>query len=218
MDAHTDEQLVAAYVAGDRGALHELVGRYERRVYGICYRYFGNAADAEDAAQEAFVALLRRAETFTGAARFSTWMYRVAVNACNDLSRKRARRPQSAGEDISEMAERLPDPTDALGARELSLELGEGLSLLDEQTRTAIVLHDVQGFGYADVAERLGLPVGTVKSRIHRGHARLAAALGHLHAGAAAPDTEAGDAVDGEPADPAAEPRAPEQPPTQRHD
>lgn len=180
--AHTegasDEELVAAFVAGDASSFDTLVRRYERRVYGICLRYFGVPVEAEDAAQEAFLTLLRRAETFTGASTFSTWMYRVTVNTCNDLARKRSRRPQRAVPDVAEMADELASTEDVLATRELRLELREALGVLDAQTRMAVVLHDVEGVPYADIAERLGVKVGTVKSRIHRGHARLASALG----------------------------------------
>lgn len=173
--AATDEDLVAAYVAGDGAAFDELVSRYQRRVYGICYRYFGDPQDAEDAAQETFLTLLRRAETFTARARFSTWLYRVATNACNDISRRRSRRPQAAAA-APDLAERAADE-DPVGTRELALDLQEALLALEPEQREAVVLHDVQGLPYADVAARLGVPVGTVKSRIHRGHARLAAVL-----------------------------------------
>lgn len=196
--AASDEALVAAYVAGDAAAFDELVSRYQRRVYGICYRYFGDRQDAEDAAQETFLTLLRRAETYTARARFSTWLYRVAMNACNDLSRKRARRPRAAPS--------APDPAqhaasdDPVGVRELALDLQQALAALEPEHRDAVVLHDVHGLPYADIAARLGVPVGTVKSRIHRGHARLAALLR-----AAEAEAPAGD--DGtEPLDPARPP------------
>ena len=211
-DPRTDENLVAAWVAGDRRAFDTLVDRYDRRVYGICYRYFGNAADAEDAMQDTFVALLRRAETFTGAAAFSTWLYRVATNACNDLARKRSRRPRtvplagSSGGDRPAGAEPvsdLPAVEDVLATRELRMELAGALRTLDPEQREAVVLHDVCGVPYADIAERAGVAVGTVKSRIHRAHARLAALLGHLD------DTRPG----GSPR-PAGEPSTPSRPPT----
>lgn len=179
--APSDEDLVAAFVAGGPGAgaaFDELVTRYQRRVYGICYRYFGDPADAEDAAQETFVVLLRRAGTFRGTARFSTWLYRVATNACNDLARRRGRRPTAAG-DLDALASE-PAVEDPIAARELSADLARALADLDDDTRDAVVLHDVAGLPYADVAARLGVPVGTVKSRIHRGHARLAASLRSL--------------------------------------
>lgn len=171
----TDEALVAAFVGGEAAAFDRLVQRYERRVFGICLRYFGDAADAEDAMQDAFVSLLRRAGTFRGGAAFSTWMYRVAVNACNDLARKRSRRPRIAATDVTMLGDELA-VTDEIDEG-LDADLAAALGALDPTTRTAIVLHDVHGLPYVDVASHLGLPVGTVKSRIHRGHARLADAL-----------------------------------------
>ena len=153
--------------------------RYRRRVFGICLQYFGNASDAEDAAQDAFVALLRRASTFSGTAAFSTWMYRVTTNACNDLARKRARRPRSSGDGTQQLAD-VAAVDDVLANRELGVELEAALQRLDPIYREAVVLHDVMGLPQADIAERTGVAVGTVKSRIHRGHAQLAAALTHL--------------------------------------
>ncbi|MGH8907829.1 MAG: RNA polymerase sigma factor [Egibacteraceae bacterium] len=182
--SHTDEALVAAFVAGDEAAFETLTRRHAGRVYAICLRYFGNPADAEDAAQDTFVAVYRRAGTYGGTARFSTWIYRVATNACNDIGRKRARRPQTTSQDSSQEIGQLP-AEDLLARRELSMELRGALDSLEPAYRDPILLHDVTGLPYTDIAERLGLPVGTVKSRIHRGHARLATALGHLRTGAA---------------------------------
>lgn len=180
LEAASDEELVAAFSAGDTRAFDLLVDRYAHRVFAICYRYFGNAADAEDAAQDAFVALLRRGHTFSGASAFSTWMYRVARNACNDLARKRARRPQSDGTDVGEAEHRLgaaPAAEDALADRDLDPALVAALRELDPDSREAVILHDLYGYPYADIAARSGVALGTVKSRIHRAHARLATAL-----------------------------------------
>jgi RNA polymerase sigma-70 factor, ECF subfamily len=179
-DHPSDEALLAAHLAGDVSAFDELVRRYRRRVYGICYRYFRSPGDAEDAAQEAFVALLRRAETFAGQSRFSTWMYRVTVNACNDLARKRARRPQAADVEVADLPGDDEAAQAALESRELAVELREALGLLDPEHRRAVVLHDVYGLGYAEIADDSGVAVGTVKSRIHRAHSRLAESLAHL--------------------------------------
>jgi len=196
-----DETLVADLAAGDAAAFTALVARYRRRVYGICLRYFRNTADAEDAAQDAFVALYRRAATFRGNAAFSTWMYRVTTNACNDLARQRGRRPRSGTTTVEDLADR-PAEEDLLATRELSLELSDALNLLDADSRAAVVLHDVQGLPYLEIAERLGVPVGTVKSRIHRSHARLAVSLDHLRADSPA----------------LGEPGSAAKPPTDRHD
>ena len=185
----TDEDLVAAHVAGDRDAFTALVNRYDRRVYAICLRYFGDPTDAEDATQEAFLALLRRAGSYQGSAAFSTWMYRVATNACNDLARKRARRPRSAGVDVTDLQLAAPEAgTDT----ETQAVLIAALRELDPEYREPIVLHDLYGVPYQEIADRLGVPVGTVKSRIHRGHSRLAALLPQLRPGNLGPDGSVG--------------------------
>ena len=190
-DPAADERLLAAFLDGDQRAFDELVSRYQRRVYGICLRYFGNPSDAEDAAQDAFVAVYRRAASFSGTAAFSTWMYRVATNACHDLARKRARRPKSAGVDVERLADSVTaaETADASVTAELDDDLRAALEALDPDTRDAVILHDVRGVPYADIAARSGVAVGTVKSRIHRGHARMAAALAESRA---APVGEAG--------------------------
>jgi RNA polymerase sigma-70 factor, ECF subfamily len=185
-DTPDDETLVAAHVAGDPDAFDLLVARYDRRVYGICHRYFGDVADAEDAAQEAFVTLLRRADRFSGAARFSTWMYRVTMNVCHDLARRRSRRPRTVplerpntdgDASAAEPVDQAPDVEDVIASRELTDELVGALRHLDPDQREAVLLHDAYGLGYAEVAARVGVAVGTAKSRVHRGHVRLAAVL-----------------------------------------
>ncbi|WP_165491997.1 RNA polymerase sigma factor [Egibacter rhizosphaerae] len=187
--AATDEELVAGVTAGDRGAFDELVDRYADRVYGICYRYFRDADDAEDAAQETFVVVMRRADTFRGQAKFSTWLYRVATNVCNDLARKRSRRPATVPLEDRHAG---PDPEveDALSRRELNDELRRALAELDDEQREAVVLHDVLGWPQRDIAERAGVAVGTVKSRVHRGHARLAQLLTDRSADEVEPSTD----------------------------
>lgn len=179
----SDEALVAAFLAGDGAAFDRLVERHNRWVYGLCYRYFGNVADAEDAAQDTFVTVFRRASTFTGAARFSTWLYRVAVNACNDLARARDRRPRTVpltrGEASGADAD-LPEAADVLANRELGMELDAALQRLEPDHARTVVLCDVHGLDHAEVAARLGVAVGTVKSRVHRARARLAGELAHL--------------------------------------
>lgn len=196
-DPRSDEDLVAAFVRGDEAAFDRLVERHRRWVYGLCYRYFGDAADAEDAAQNTFVAVLRRAETFAGAARFSTWLYRVAMNACNDLARARDRRPRTVplpdGGTPGEPDGDLPDVADVLANRELGLELEAALRRLDPDHARTVVLCDVHGLGQAEVAARQGVAVGTVKSRLHRARARLAEELAHLRSTTASREPSAPD-------------------------
>jgi RNA polymerase sigma-70 factor, ECF subfamily len=181
----SDEDLLAAFVAGDGSAFAALVERYERRVLGICLRYFRDPADAEDAAQEAFVALYRRAGTFRGGAALSTWMYRVTTNACNDLARRRSRRPQAADQAAPDLE--LADPRDEVGEHLLRMELREALDALDPAHRRAVVGHTVEGRPYHELAEAEGVAVGTMKSRVHRGLGRLAAILAARDAEVPAP-------------------------------
>lgn len=186
----SDKELIAAVAAGDREAFGAVVDRYDRRVFAICFRYFGDQAEAEDAAQETFVTLLRRAETFRGGAAFSTWLYRITMNTCHDLGRRRARRPSTvplggASGDTgdgdapaNEPADSTPGVEQLVGMRELGDELTGALRHLAPEQAEAVVLHDGYGVPYEEIAARCGVAVGTVKSRIHRAHARLADALG----------------------------------------
>ena len=174
-DPRSDEQLVTAFTNGDERAFAELLTRYQRRVYGICYRYFGDPTDAEDAAQNAFLTLYRRAETFNGASKFSTWMYRVTTNACNDLARKRSRRPRKADAVVDDLP--LADPRDEIAQVDLDLDLRQALLQLEPDQRYAVVEHTVKGRPHAEIAEEVGVAVGTIKSRVHRGHAKLAKVL-----------------------------------------
>lgn len=184
-DDVSDEELIAtaaAHSSPDReAAFTVLVDRFERRVHAICYRYFGNAADAEDATQETFLTLVRRADRFTGASAFSTWLYRVAVNTCHDLARRRARRPQTPVEDIvatSDLASAHDDlgwgPGDPAVGREAAEVVQRALLELDDTSRVLLVLVALEQLSYVEAAEIVGVPVGTVKSRVHRARARLA--------------------------------------------
>lgn len=205
-DDRTDEELASAWQDGDAAAFDAIVGRFTRRVYGICYRYFDDPTDAEEATQETFVALHRRGHSFRGQSKFSTWLYRVTTNVCHDIARKRARRPETVSLDAAgrspdgggrtthELPTDDPDAQDALIAAELGHELAAAFALLDTDQRTAVYLHDVVGLPYDAIATRQGIAVGTAKSRVHRGHARLADALSHLRsqpAGAREPDQSA---------------------------
>ncbi|HEX9765269.1 MAG TPA: sigma-70 family RNA polymerase sigma factor [Nitriliruptorales bacterium] len=180
-----DEAVLAAFTEDrdGQGAFSELVDRYERRVYGICYRYFGNHSDAQDATQDTFLTLVRRAETFRGEAKLSTWIYRVAVNACNDLARKRARRPQTPVEDLTDLAGEDPHAQEVLEGHETAMAIQTALGELDELSRTLLILIAIEGQGYKEVAEALDLPIGTVKSRVHRARAQMADLLADLRDG-----------------------------------
>lgn len=173
-DDLSDEDLVALAGDGDQAAFTTLVHRHADRVYAICWRYFRDDADAQDATQEVFLAVHRNAGRFRGGARFSTWLYRIAVNACNDIVRRREVRPRSAGVDPERLTATGPDDIANL---ELDLDLRTALAKLGAEHREAVVLHSLYGVPYADIAEQAGVSVGTVKSRVHRGLAQLARLL-----------------------------------------
>ena len=176
MIERSDEALLAAHLRGDRSAFGELVARHERRVYGLCLRILGNRQDAEDAAQEAFVAALRRAATFRQAAAFSTWLYRIAVNAATDLARRRARaRVVPLDQDLADRAGPVGrDPGEEVVT---AVAVQAALTRVPEEFRVAVVLCDLYRVPYAEAAQILEVPVGTVKSRVFRGRLALAAEL-----------------------------------------
>jgi RNA polymerase sigma-70 factor (ECF subfamily) len=173
-----DEDLVRRYLSGDRGAFAVLVERHERRVYNLALRMTGREEDARDAAQDAFLTALRKLSSFRGEAAFTTWMHRVTVNACYDLLRKRQRQPllDRRGDDDLPRPEPPPAP-DHADVAVLSIDVRRALLEVPEDFRAVMILHDVQDLPQEEVATILGIPVGTVKSRLHRGRVALAKAL-----------------------------------------
>lgn len=180
MTERSDADLIAAHLAGERAAFDEIVDRYERRLYAVALRMCGDVETARDVTQEVFITALRSLKSFRGEARVSTWLHRVAVNASLDRLRRRQRRPELPLEQGGERAGASPDPEEAAVASERAVAVRHAVAALAPEFRAAVVLHDLQGLDYAEVAEALGIPLGTVKSRLHRARLELARALGHL--------------------------------------
>lgn len=172
-----DHALVTAANGGDRSALDRLLERHYDRIYGLCRRIAGNDADALDATQEALLAVVRGLPRFDGRAAFSTWAYRVATNACLDELRRRARRPEPVDPAGSADATPAQPPLDQRVTDRLAID--DAVAELPEEFRTAVVLRDVLGLDYAEIAAVLDIPPGTVRSRIARGRRALAASLGN---------------------------------------
>jgi len=175
-----DEDLVRRFLDGDAAAFGVLVERHERRVYNLALRMTGREEDAKDATQDAFLSALRKLRSFRGEAAFTTWLHRVTVNACYDLLRKRQRAPL-LHERPDDEPERRPEPTpspDHADDTALSIDIQRALLQVPEDFRVVMILHDVQDLPHEEVAATLGIPVGTVKSRLHRGRVALARALG----------------------------------------
>lgn len=170
----TDGDLISRHLAGDPRAFTELMERHQRRVYNLAYRMLGNAPDAADAAQEVFLTCLRKLSGFRGDAAFSTWLYRVALNVCHDALRKRGRELLFEEPPEAPLAAAAPDPADAAAA---AADVQRALMRVPEEFRTVLILHDVQDLPYEEIAETVGVPLGTVKSRLHRARAALGRVL-----------------------------------------
>jgi RNA polymerase sigma-70 factor (ECF subfamily) len=168
---------VAAAQSGDRRALDTLLRRHADRLHAVCRRIAGNDADALDATQEAMIAIVRGLDRFDGRSAFSTWAYRVATNACLDELRRRRRRPEPTPDDDLDAAVRSPAAGTDLDHVGVRVDIDVALATLAPEYRAAVVLRDLIGLDYAEIGEILGAPAGTVKSRIARGRAALAAVL-----------------------------------------
>jgi RNA polymerase sigma-70 factor (ECF subfamily) len=171
----SDAQLAAAAAGGDRRATDALLRRHTDRIHGICRRVLGNEQDALDATQQALIAIVRGLPAFDGRSQFTTWCYRIATNAAIDEGRRRNRRPVPI--------DTLPDRPAAARATDEAvadrLDIDSALGALPDVYRAAVALRDLAGLEYAEIGEILDLPPGTVRSRIARGRAALADALGN---------------------------------------
>jgi RNA polymerase sigma-70 factor (ECF subfamily) len=180
----TDEQLAAAAAGGDSRALDLLLERHVDRVHAVCRRVVTHPEDALDATQEALVAIARGIGRFDGRSRFTTWLYRVATNAALDELRRKKRRPATGiADDVgATIGDRRPaEPLESEGV-DVRLDVDAALQQVPDEFRAAVVLRDLADLDYAEIAAVLGVPVGTVKSRVARGRAALRAALGNHEA------------------------------------
>jgi RNA polymerase sigma-70 factor, ECF subfamily len=176
----TDERLVRRFQEGSADAFEVLVQRHGTRVYNLCFRILGDPEEAADASQDTFLAALRKLDTFRGDSAFTTWLHRVAVNACYDSLRRKRRRPllqivRDEDDDRPEPSLPSPDHADQVV---FSVDVGRALMEVPEEFRVVLVLADVQDLPYDEIARMLEIPVGTVKSRVFRGRAALGRALG----------------------------------------
>ena len=181
-DPRSDADLLGAHVAGDPLAFETLVRRHRDRLWAVALRTTGDPEEAADSLQDALISAYRRAEQFRGDSAVTTWLHRIVVNASLDRLRRRAVRAASPLPDDNE---NLPgavvaDPVDHMDRRDTQLVVTAALAELPEDQRAAILLVDVEGWSVEDAARQLGIPEGTVKSRCHRGRARLAKSLDFL--------------------------------------
>lgn len=176
-----DEQtLIKAAQRGDLNAFNELVLQYQSRVYNVAYRIMGDGDSAADATQEAFISAYRAIGGYRGGS-FRSWLMRIVTNACYDELRRRKRRPTSSLEALyvtdaapSEALVNGAEKPEAYAQRQdLNRALHAGLQTLPVEQRTTLVLSDVQGYDYREIAEMTGASLGTVKSRLSRARAKM---------------------------------------------
>lgn len=186
----TDEELVELAQRGDEDSFNQLVVRWERPIYALAYRTLGREDDARDVCQEAFLRAYRALRGFKGEAKFSSWLYRITLNLCRDWMRKQRRTPVSQvpeGLELSDLAGEEPDAVsveDLVARREMSAAVSKVMAMLPEEQRTAIILKEYHGLTFQEIADMLGCPLSTVKTRLYQGLTVLRRNLQrqHLHA------------------------------------
>ena len=179
----TDEDLVARSRGGDLESFNQLILRWERPIYALAYRVIGREEDARDVVQETFLRAFRALPGFKGQAKFSSWLYRIALNLCRDWIRRRRRSPLvelPEGVDPVELAAEsgpVESIEDVAARKELSEAVAEAMALLPEEQRTAIVLKEYHGMTFQEIADLQGIPLSTVKTRLYQGLAVLRRSL-----------------------------------------
>ena len=179
MGNDSDEaSIIDRFKSGDGSAFEELVLKHQDRIYNLCRHMLGNAHDAEDAAQDTFLKAYRKLKDFRPEASFYTWLYRIAVNTCIDHKK----RPfflsifgGSPGEEefIHEQPSDEPSPERLYESKQLGRALSTSLRQLSQKLRTVLILKEIEGLSYEEIAEVLDISTGTVKSRISRAREEL---------------------------------------------
>src|SRR5213592_4314569 len=171
----TDEELVARSIGGDADSFNQLILRWERPIYALAYRTIGREEDARDVCQETFLRAFRALPGFRGQAKFSSWLYRIALNLCRDWIRRQRRAPvmqASEGVDLVDLvSEQGPSESveELVARQELSAIVEQAMTLLPEEQRTAIILKEYHGMTFQEIADLQGCPLSTVKTRLYQG-------------------------------------------------
>jgi RNA polymerase sigma-70 factor (ECF subfamily) len=173
----SDEELVEACRSGETSAFDLLVGRWEDKIRGAAWRVLGSEEEARDVAQEAFLKAYRGLDAFTSEARFSSWLYQIALNLCRDRLRRRRTRASVSLEELEEAGPVLVEPRP--GAHELALQndlarvVRRAVSALPLEQREVLILKEYEGLTFLEIAQALDVPISTVKTRLYRGLGQL---------------------------------------------
>jgi len=177
LDSLEERMIIELCLAGESHHFRRLVDRYQRGILSLTYRMVGSRADAEEMAQQSFVDAFVALRDFNPEYRFSSWIYRIAINNCKDHLKSRKRTEQSLSEDVAAGAaafsSTLPDPEAALAAREADAVLTRALSRLPVKYRAVLVLKDIEDLSYEEIRQILKLPVTTLKIRVVRARKML---------------------------------------------
>jgi RNA polymerase sigma-70 factor (ECF subfamily) len=182
-DREVDQQLVERVQRGDKKAFELLVAKYQRRINRLLSRFIRDPAEIEDVAQEAFIKAYRALPSFRGESAFYTWLYRIAVNTAKNYLVAAGRRAPTTTQFDSEEAENFEDghqlrhmntPEAELMSKQIAATVNRTMEELPEELRTAIVLREIEGMSYEDIAEAMSCPIGTVRSRIFRAREAIA--------------------------------------------
>ncbi len=183
MSRRPDDNLVRALRRRDEEAFTQMVDRYQDQVFNIVYRIVGDRAEAEEVAQEVFIAVFKHVDGFRGDSKFSTWLFRIASNRAKNRVKYLARRNRKYHQDIDETPESNIETNPVGGAterpdreamgRQLEEVVQEGLVELNEKHRVVLVLRDFEDLSYDELSETLEIPEGTVKSRLYRARSQL---------------------------------------------
>lgn len=181
--SNADAALILRCQANDAAAFNEIVTRYKNRVYNYICRMIGAGLDAEDLTQETFVRAYLSIRSFQSRASLNTWLFRIATNLCIDYSRKAKKTPwqvslsqedtEEGGDQEYDLPDSAFDPQNALLNKELGRRLEDAIAALPDKLRTVLLLFDVEGLSYDEIAEIVGCPLGTVKSRLFNARAAV---------------------------------------------
>jgi RNA polymerase sigma-70 factor (ECF subfamily) len=184
-----DRELIERCLAGREEAFDELVVRFQNMVFNLAWRFMGETQEAEDLTQEVFLKVFRSLRGFRGASSLKTWIYRITTNlALNRLKFNKRRRQnrqvsldQAPAEDMPNLSEMVPDrrpgPEQRMHARQIESRLQEALDGLSDDQKAIVILRDVEGLSYEEIADALDVNIGTVKSRLARGRAGIQAMM-----------------------------------------
>jgi RNA polymerase sigma-70 factor (ECF subfamily) len=187
----SDEELIEACRQGEASAFDVLVGRWEDKIRGACWRVLGSEDEARDVAQEAFLKAYRGLSGFKQEARFSSWLYQIAVNLCRDRLRRRRTRAAVSLDELESsgpvLAEVGPGVQDALIKEDLASAVRRAIGALSPEQREVVILKEYQGLTFLEIAQTLDVPVSTVKTRLYRGLGQMRLRLERQGIGGTAP-------------------------------